>query len=321
MRRVAALLLGVACAQAQPGAVQWDFEQPLRVCTASIQDFGARCNGAVHPSLEELPKPAGLVPPQGWCLPGVDFCGYDVSVFQCAPQLPPPCTCAGGCLCSPHFLLKVLSREHARNGPPHRCRAVAKDINLEEGKDYIHVCLGEKGFALMIDDLAGRNRTLGQCDLAASTITASSEREAMGISFSRATHRSSLAVMTYAPLKQRGKWAFMEPLHKDVWFALIVTILLTPVFVFFFETIFSGRCATRSCPRSARAALPPPASARNKCTPTAGACTPTTTGTSVCCTASRRRCGTRSRTRSRSTFSRSTRSPRGSSPWPTASSS
>lgn len=84
MLRGVVLLLGAACAWAQPGVVQWDFEQPLRVCTASIQDFGARCNGAPHPSLEDLPQPIGSVPPEGWCLPNVDFCGYDVAVFQCA---------------------------------------------------------------------------------------------------------------------------------------------------------------------------------------------------------------------------------------------
>lgn len=135
--------------------------------------------------------------------------------------------------------------------------------------------MGEKGFPVMIDDLAGRNRSLGQCDLGASTITASSDREAMGIGFSRATHRSSLAVMTYAPLKQRGKWAFMDPLHKDVWLAMLGTILVTPIFVFFFETIFSGRCAPPQpghplCATHQHSHAQRPA-------PRAGACTQTTT--------------------------------------------
>jgi hypothetical protein len=93
----------------------------------------------------------------------------------------------------------------------------------------------------MIASLAGQNDTFGQCDIGVSAITASVEREGMGISFSRATHRSSLAVMVYAPLKQRGMWAFFEPLHLNVWIAMLVTILVTPFFVFFFESVFSRR--------------------------------------------------------------------------------
>jgi hypothetical protein len=202
LRAVLLTVVLLSCKGQLPNSpIQWQFDEPIRVCTASIQDFGARCNGAPDPSLEEPVQPVGDAPPEGWCPEGEDFCGYDVAVFK----------------------------------------AVASDIDLVEGKDYIHVCMGEKGFGLMIDDLAGVNRTLGKCDIATSTITATSEREVMGISFSRATHRSNLAIMTYAPLKPRGKWAFFEPLHKEVWIALCVTILVTPIFVFFFETIFSGR--------------------------------------------------------------------------------
>ena len=65
----------------------YNISQPLVVCTASIQDFGARCNGAPDPSLEDEVKPAGPVPPQGWCPLGDRFCGYSVSVFECAPLL------------------------------------------------------------------------------------------------------------------------------------------------------------------------------------------------------------------------------------------
>jgi hypothetical protein len=62
----------------------WNFTGPLRVCTASMQDFGARCNGAPDPSLEGQVQPVGPVPPKGWCPVGENFCGYDVAVFECA---------------------------------------------------------------------------------------------------------------------------------------------------------------------------------------------------------------------------------------------
>lgn len=123
------------------------------------------------------------------------------------------------------------------------CRAVAQELGLVEGRDFERVCLGERGFRMMIDDLAGSNSTIGNCDIGASAITASSEREDLGISFSRATYRGSLAIMKFAPLKKRGMWAFFKPLHVYVWMALLVTILVTPFFVFFFESVFSGRCA------------------------------------------------------------------------------
>ena len=65
-------------------ARNWNFTAPLRICTASIQDFGARCNGAPDPSLDDAPQPIGPVPTQGWCPAGENFCGYDVAVFECA---------------------------------------------------------------------------------------------------------------------------------------------------------------------------------------------------------------------------------------------
>ena len=60
--------------------------------------------------------------------------------------------------------------------------------------------------------------------------------------FSRATHRSALAILVHAPLKQRGMWAFFDPLHYYVWVALVVTIIVVPFFVFFFEAVFAKWC-------------------------------------------------------------------------------
>lgn len=124
------------------------------------------------------------------------------------------------------------------------CSRIADRMGLVESRDYERVCLGEAGFAYMIEALAGENTTFGACDIGASSITASTERAARGIRFSRATHRSALAVLIHAPLKKRGMWAFFEPLHLYVWMALLGTIFATPFFVFFFEAVFSKWCAT-----------------------------------------------------------------------------
>eukprot|EP00892_Ulva_mutabilis_P009355 jgi/Ulvmu1/6792/UM030_0130.1 len=112
-------------------------------------------------------------------------------------------------------------------------------MGLVESRDFVRVCLGEGGFKYMIEALAGESSEFGDCDLGVSSITASTEREQRGIRFSRATHRSALAILVHAPLQKRGMWAFFEPLHFHVWMALLVTIVVTPLFVFFSEAVFS----------------------------------------------------------------------------------
>jgi hypothetical protein len=52
-----------------------------------------------------------------------------------------------------------------------------------------------------------------------------------------------MAIMVYAPVLKRGIWAFMRPLTNSVWLMLLTTILIMPIFVVFFESLFSGRCA------------------------------------------------------------------------------
>lgn len=66
----------------------WNLTRPLRICTAAIEDFGARCNGAPTPFWEGDPVPEGEVPTAGWCVPNVDFCGYDIEVWACVLHSP-----------------------------------------------------------------------------------------------------------------------------------------------------------------------------------------------------------------------------------------
>lgn len=142
------------------------------------------------------------------------------------------------------------------------CRDVANLLNLKEGVDYERVCLGELGFGPLIDDLAREDwnklsnlsDTLSShhppndflCDIGVSAITANSDRWERGIHFTRATLRSNLAIMVYAPLLERGKWAFFAPLALSAWFMLGATILVVPLFVFFFEAVFSNQCVPSS---------------------------------------------------------------------------
>lgn len=118
--------------------------------------------------------------------------------------------------------------------------------------------MGEVGFGPMLDDLAREDWTRPSnasdslsrhhpgdeylCDIGASAITANTDRVARGIRFSRATLRSDLAIMIYAPLLERGKWAFFAPLALSAWFMLAATTMVVPLFVFFFEAVFSNQC-------------------------------------------------------------------------------
>lgn len=120
-----------------------------------------------------------------------------------------------------------------------------------EHRDYERVCLGELGFSYLIESLAGLNSTYGVCDIGVSSVTVSSEREDMGIKFSRATHRSSLAIMVHAPLKERGNWTFFDPLHWKAWIALLATVAMTPMVVFFIEAVFNKWCAPPTSSSSA----------------------------------------------------------------------
>jgi hypothetical protein len=48
--------------------------------------------------------------------------------------------------------------------------------------------------------------------------------------------------MVHAPLLEKGRWAFFAPLALSAWFVLAMTILVVPLFVFFFEAVFSQQC-------------------------------------------------------------------------------
>lgn len=89
MRFTFALSLFVLCASraSAQGIAEYNMTRKLQVCTASIQNFGARCDGAAHPEFEHEEAPIGPVPNGGWCQSeDQDFCGYDVDVWRCESQ-------------------------------------------------------------------------------------------------------------------------------------------------------------------------------------------------------------------------------------------
>jgi hypothetical protein len=130
------------------------------------------------------------------------------------------------------------------------CSYVADALGLVEGRDYTRVCMGERGFDAVIQDLSEyatrQNKTLRPaqyCDISAQTITVTKERTgALGIHASRRTYRGHLATLVIASLQRRGIWAFMQPLEWRVWVMLLATILAVPFILIALDSMFSTRC-------------------------------------------------------------------------------
>eukprot|EP00803_Ostreobium_quekettii_P006564 evm.model.scf_488EXC.6 EVM.evm.TU.scf_488EXC.6 scf_488EXC:41654-44638(-) len=76
-----------------------------------------------------------------------------------------------------------------------------------------------------------------RCDIAASGITRSADREARGIQFTYPTFRSGLGIMVRASVKQGSLWAFLNPLHWSVWLATLATALAVALLVFVIESL------------------------------------------------------------------------------------
>lgn len=125
---------------------------------------------------------------------------------------------------------------------------MASDLGLEEGRDYVHVCLGTD-FPKLIESLSNATTPppgVPRCDVGASSITETSMRRQAGIEFSQATQRDKLAVLVDGKVQTGGPWAFFQPLHLSVWLSMLATILVVPFFVFFCEYVLSNRCGP--CP-------------------------------------------------------------------------
>lgn len=145
----------------------------------------------------------------------------------------------------PPFTLHNRSR-----AMPHRsCRRVAEDMGLEEGRDYVHVCLGTN-FEHLIDNLQNEALPEGvpRCDVGASSVTATAARKTAGLEFSQATYRNKLAVLVHGKIESGGVWGFFKPLNTLVWVAVAATIFVVPFFVFFCEYVLLHRCAAANLP-------------------------------------------------------------------------
>ena len=120
-------------------------------------------------------------------------------------------------------------------------------MGLQQDTDWVPQCMG-KEFNSLIASLINNQSYVEidgapRCDVAGSIITITHERHQLGIEFSRGTSRPNIAVLVYSRLRGRGVWAFFEPLALWVWLALLATIFVVPFLVFFFESMFSSRCA------------------------------------------------------------------------------
>jgi hypothetical protein len=128
-----------------------------------------------------------------------------------------------------------------------RCRAVALRIGLVEGKQYRRVCMGNLGFGVMIDELAGRTTSSREkCDMAVSSVTETIERTNDGTTFSKATLKDSLAIMTYTAPDEGTRKAhsfvnWLMPLHQNVWLSALGVVIVLPFLIFGLELGFSRR--------------------------------------------------------------------------------
>lgn len=143
--------------------------------------------------------------PRGGWCRGEGFCGYSVDVF----------------------------------------RAMATEVGLREEYDYRFVCMGERGFDEMLDEMYDAHED-SICDIAASSVTVTAERIRRGLTFSASTLQSSLATMVYAPSDQKNVWQFMKPLHWNVWISLIGTIITTSILTTLIEAVLTTSSSSSS---------------------------------------------------------------------------
>ena len=165
------------------GTTQSFFAQPLRVCVASVRNFASRCNGSPD-APQQISKSA---PAGGWCPRSVDFCGYDVDVFE----------------------------------------AVASSLGLVWGRDYYFVCTGEDSLGALENSLADPANDSLSCDISATFMQVRPARVNEGVRYSVGTFRSYLAALVHAPPRPRGRWSFALPVVGEVWAAALTTILVS----------------------------------------------------------------------------------------------
>jgi ABC-type amino acid transport substrate-binding protein len=122
-------------------------------------------------------------------------------------------------------------------------------IGLKPDEDYKYVCIGEGevAFNRLLDELSHHpidNASIPTtCDMAVSSITVTESRVDMGIIFSAPILNSKLGILVNAPVTRPDLWVFLVPLDLTVWLVIAVTTIMTPIFVFFFESLLSGHSA------------------------------------------------------------------------------
>lgn len=129
------------------------------------------------------------------------------------------------------------------------CRRISDMLGLVKDKHYVHACMGNNGFAVLIDELEDKpTDSIVRCDIGVSSITENQLRTDQGITFSAATVRESLAIMTFVPDAApidgpEGLTSWLKPLHRNVWFVALGAVICLPFLIFFVEVGLSSRCA------------------------------------------------------------------------------
>ncbi|CAD7704128.1 unnamed protein product [Ostreobium quekettii] len=111
----------------------------------------------------------------------------------------------------------------------HLVRKVMERLDI---KNYTLDC---RKFEPILDDLMNDDNST--CDMVASAITRSTERQDLGILFTYPTYRSTLGIMSLAWVNEGSNWGFLRPLHWSVWVAMIVTSIAVPWLVFVIESL------------------------------------------------------------------------------------
>jgi hypothetical protein len=128
-------------------------------------------------------------------------------------------------------------------------RLIAAKLDLEEGTDFVRICLGGAAFYKVVQDLGEYANVTSKehsparfCDLSGSSMAATSARAVrQGLLFTRPVYRASIGALVYAPVKVRGIWAFFQPFKIEAWLWMAGVVLVVPLIVIFFELLFESR--------------------------------------------------------------------------------
>lgn len=79
------------------------------------------------------------------------------------------------------------------------------------------------------------NGTYNECAIAIGMITVTKARMDMGVRYSFSYYHTGLSIMTYVLSTGPGLWSFLEPFQGDLWAAIVLTVTVLPLLVWYLE--------------------------------------------------------------------------------------